>query len=113
MDQHAECRRRRDEILPLAAPVALFVDDADAVAFEFLAGCVELLEIDRHVMHPLAVLRDELADEVVGGLVRRALDELELEAGDLEMPEVEVALGIAGVNVVADLGAGKIAREEL
>ena len=28
-------------------------------------------------------------------------------------PSVEVALGVAGVNLVADLGAGKVAREEI
>src|SRR5271170_1939432 len=91
LDQDAEGGAGRDEILPFAAPVAFFVDNAD----------------------PLAVARDEFADEIVFDLARRALDEFELEAGDLEMAEVEVALGIAGVNFVADFGAGKIAREEI
>src|SRR5579862_5061086 len=63
-------------------------------------------------MHPLAVARDELADEIVVDLARRALNEFELEAGDLEMPKVEVALGIAGMNLVADFRAGKVAREK-
>src|ERR1700689_4378763 len=108
LDQDAEGGAGRDEILAFAAPVAFFVDDADAVALELFTGLVEILQIDRHVMHPLAVARDELADEIVIDLARRALDEFELEAGDLEMAEVEVALGIAGVNLVADLGAGKV-----
>src|SRR5277367_4978357 len=113
LDQDAEGGAGRDEILAFAAPVEFFVDDADAVALELLAGLVEIFQIDRHVMHPLAVARDELAVEIVIDLARRALDEFELEAGDLEMAEVEVALGIARVNFVADFGAGKIAREEI
>src|SRR5208283_5878433 len=98
LDQHAECRLRRDEVLALAAPVASFVHHPDAVALEPLAGGVEILEVDRNMMHPLAVARDELGDEVVPGLVRWALDEFELEACDLEIAEREVALGIAGVR---------------
>jgi len=73
--------------LTLAPPVSLFVHYPDAVALEALARLVEILEIDRHVMHPLAIARDEPADEVVVGLVGRALDEFELEAGNLEMAE--------------------------
>src|SRR5271163_1472858 len=113
LDEDAEGGAGRDEILPFAAPVAFFVDDANAVALELFTGLIEIFQIDRHVMHPLAVARDELADEIVFDLARRALDEFELEAGDLEMSEVEVALGIAGVNFVADFGAGKVARKEI
>ncbi len=85
LDQDAKGGLWRDEVLTLAAPVSFFVHYADAIALELLARLVEILEVDRHVMHPLAVARDELADEIVVGLVRRALDEFELEAGDLEM----------------------------
>src|SRR5208282_6513822 len=112
LDQHAECRLRRDEVLALAAPVASFVHHPDAVAFEPLAGGVEILEVDRNMMHPLAVARDELADEVVLDFVRRARDEFELEAGDLEMAKGEVARGIAEVRLVGNFRAGKVAHEK-
>src|SRR5271156_2631056 len=65
------------------------------------------------MMHPLAIARDELADEVVVRLVRGTLDEFQLEAGDLEMPQREVALGITRMGLALDLGAGKVAREEI
>src|ERR1019366_2816448 len=68
LDKHTEGRLRRDEVLALAAPVAFFVHHPHAVAFEPLAGRVEILQVDRNMMHPLAVARDELADEVVVGL---------------------------------------------
>src|SRR5260370_650779 len=63
-------------------------------------------------MHPLAVARDELADEVVIGPVRRALDKFQFEGGDFEVAEVEIAFRITGVNIVADFGAGKVGREK-
>src|SRR5580704_669885 len=113
LDQDAEGGAGRDEILAFAAPVAFLVDDTDAVALELFTGLIEIFQIDRHVMHPLAIARHELADEIVVDLARRALDEFELETGYLEMAEVEVPYGIACVNFVADLGARKVAREEI
>ena len=56
-----------------------------------------MIDSDKASSQPVA--KDgELGDEIVLRLVRRALDELELETGNLDMPERKVVIGVAQVR---------------
>src|SRR5208283_4701808 len=62
-------------------------DDAHPSGLQPGNECVETIRLDRQMMHPLAVLLDELGDE--DGLAGRVLDKFDDETAEMEILPVE------------------------
>jgi hypothetical protein len=110
LDQRAECRARRDKRGCGTGRIFLFIDDAHASGAQLRDDWIEMIHLDRQMMHPLAVLVDKFADEA--GLARQILNQLDDETAEMEILPVESAADL----IVASLGTaferGKIAGEE-
>src|SRR5271166_435522 len=74
LDERAESRARGNESGRRTIGKSLLVDDADAVALHRVGDRLQMVDFDRQVMHPLAMLVDEFADE--SSLTRQILDHL-------------------------------------
>src|SRR5215469_7910995 len=111
LDQRPEGRLRRDEELPLAAPVDLLAHHANAVADKFRLNSVEILHIEGEMMQSLAMASDEITHEVFRRICARTLQKLHLETSYINVPKDKIALARARHRLVDDLCAEVAAKE--